>query len=90
VTDILLVLIFGVDVGDDAVLLPVEISEYLALLCIAVEVGAQPPVAGVAGVISSASSMEGGEVFYGPTDWLGSCNPMTHYDYTPDSSFGTG
>jgi hypothetical protein len=37
-------------------------------------------------VISSASGMERGEVFYGPTDWLGSCDPMTHYDYAPDSS----
>jgi hypothetical protein len=26
--------------------------------------------------------MEEGEVFYGPTDWLGSCDPMTHYNYT--------
>jgi hypothetical protein len=34
-------------------------------------------------VISSASGMERGEVFYGPTDWLGSCDPMTHYDYAP-------
>jgi hypothetical protein len=39
-------------------------------------------------VISSASGTEGGEVFYGPTDWLGSHNPMTHYDYTPDSLLG--
>jgi hypothetical protein len=37
-------------------------------------------------VISSASGTERGEVFYGPTDWLGSCDPMTHYDYAPDSS----
>jgi hypothetical protein len=29
-------------------------------------------------LISSASSMERGEVFCGPTDWLGSCDPMTH------------
>jgi hypothetical protein len=34
-------------------------------------------------VISSASGMERGEVFYGPTDWLGSRDPMTHYDYAP-------
>jgi hypothetical protein len=31
-------------------------------------------------VISSASSTERGEVFDGPTDWLGSCDPMTPYD----------
>ena len=37
-------------------------------------------------VISSASGTEGGEVFYGPTDWLGSRDPMTHYHYAPDSS----
>jgi hypothetical protein len=29
-------------------------------------------------VISSASGTERGEVFYGPTDWLGSRDPMTH------------
>jgi hypothetical protein len=39
-------------------------------------------------LISSASGMERGEVFYGLTDWLGSRDPMTHYDYTPDSSSG--
>ena len=31
-------------------------------------------------LISSASGMERGEVFYGPTDWLGSRDPMTPYD----------
>ena len=31
-------------------------------------------------VISSASGTERGEVFYGPTDWLGSRDPMTPYD----------
>ena len=31
-------------------------------------------------MISSASGTEGGEVFYGPTDWLGSRDPMTPYD----------
>jgi hypothetical protein len=31
-------------------------------------------------VISSASGMEGGEVFDGPTDWLGSRDSMTPYD----------
>jgi hypothetical protein len=36
----------------------------------------------------SASGMERGEVFYGPTDWLGSHDSMTHYDYAPDSSSG--
>jgi hypothetical protein len=39
-------------------------------------------------VISSASGTEGGEVFYRLTDWLGSRDPMTHYDYAPDSLFG--
>jgi hypothetical protein len=39
-------------------------------------------------VISSASGMERGEVFYGLTDWLGSPDPMTHYHYAPDSSSG--
>jgi hypothetical protein len=39
-------------------------------------------------LISSASGMERGEVFYGPTDWLRSCNLMTHYNYDPDSSSG--
>jgi hypothetical protein len=43
--------------------------------------GGQP-----AGVISSASGMERGEVFYGPTDWLGSRDPMTHTRYTRGSS----
>jgi hypothetical protein len=36
-------------------------------------------------VISSTFGMERGEVFYGPTDWLGSRDPMTHNDYAPDS-----
>jgi hypothetical protein len=31
-----------------------------------------------ASLISSASGMERGEVFCGLTDWLGSCDPMTH------------
>jgi hypothetical protein len=39
-------------------------------------------------VISSAFGMGRGEVFYGPTDWLGSRDPMTHHDYAPDSSSG--
>jgi hypothetical protein len=39
-------------------------------------------------VISSAFGMGRGEVFYGPTDWLGSCDPMTHHDYAPDSYSG--
>jgi hypothetical protein len=39
-------------------------------------------------VISSASGMERGEVFYGPTDWLGSRDPMTHVRYTRGSLFG--
>jgi hypothetical protein len=39
-------------------------------------------------LISSAFGMERGEVFYGPTDWLGSRDPMTHDDYAPDSYSG--
>jgi hypothetical protein len=39
-------------------------------------------------VISSASGMERGEVFYGPTDWLGSRDPMTPVRYTRGSSTG--
>jgi hypothetical protein len=31
-------------------------------------------------MISSISGTERGEVFYGPTDWLGSRDPKTHYD----------
>jgi hypothetical protein len=31
-------------------------------------------------LISSISSTERGEVFYGPTDWLGSRDPMTPDD----------
>ena len=33
-------------------------------------------------VISSISSTERGEVFYGPTDWLGSRDPLTPVRYT--------
>jgi hypothetical protein len=36
-------------------------------------------------VISSASGMERGEVFYGPTDWLGSHDPLTPVRYTHGS-----
>jgi hypothetical protein len=39
-------------------------------------------------VISSASGMERGEVFDGPTDWLGSCDPMTPYDIRMAHRFG--
>ena len=39
-------------------------------------------------VISSASGTERGEAFYGPTDWLGSQDPMTHIQYTHGSLFG--
>jgi hypothetical protein len=39
-------------------------------------------------LISSASGTERGEVFYGPTDWLGSHDPMTHIRYTHGSLFG--
>jgi hypothetical protein len=39
-------------------------------------------------VISSISSMERGEVFYGTTDWLGSCDPLTPVRYTCGSLFG--
>jgi hypothetical protein len=39
-------------------------------------------------VISSASGMERGEVFYGPTDWLGSRDPMTHLlDWMTDAPY---
>ena len=41
-----------------------------------------------AGVISSISSTERGEVFYRPTDWLGSRDPLTPVRYTRGSSFG--
>jgi hypothetical protein len=44
VTDILLVLIGGLDVSGDAVLLPIELGEHLALLSVAVDVGTQSPV----------------------------------------------
>jgi hypothetical protein len=37
-------------------------------------------------LISSASGTERGEVFYGPTDWLGSRDPMTRIRYTCGSS----
>jgi hypothetical protein len=38
-------------------------------------------------LISSAFGTEEGKVFYRPTDWLGSCDPMTHYMImTPNSS----
>jgi hypothetical protein len=39
-------------------------------------------------VISSASGMERGEVFDGPTDWLGSCDPMTPYNTRVAHRFG--
>jgi hypothetical protein len=39
-------------------------------------------------VISSASGMARGEVFYGPTDWLGSRDPMTPVRYTRGSLTG--
>jgi hypothetical protein len=39
-------------------------------------------------MISSISSTERGEVFYGPTDWLGSRDPMTPVRYTRGSSTG--
>jgi hypothetical protein len=42
----------------------------------------------LAQMISSISSMERGEVFYGPTDWLGSRDPLTPVRYTHGSSFG--
>jgi hypothetical protein len=51
------------------------------------KIAAQPSWTGTAtssttlSLISSASGMERGEVFYGPTDWLGSHDPMTHYNY---------
>jgi hypothetical protein len=39
-------------------------------------------------LISSISSTERGEVFYGPMDWLGSRDPMTPVRYTHGSSTG--
>jgi hypothetical protein len=39
-------------------------------------------------VISSASGMEEGEVFYGPTDWLRSCDPLTPYNTRVAHQFG--
>jgi hypothetical protein len=39
-------------------------------------------------LISSISSTERGEVFYGPTDWLGSRDPMTPVRYTRGSPLG--
>jgi hypothetical protein len=39
-------------------------------------------------VISSASGTEGGEVFYGQTDWLGSRDPMIPYDTRMAHQFG--
>jgi hypothetical protein len=39
-------------------------------------------------LISSASGMERGEVFDGPTDWLGSCDPMTPYNTRVAHRFG--
>jgi hypothetical protein len=39
-------------------------------------------------VISSASGTEGGEVFYGLTDWLGSRDPMTPYNTCVAHRFG--
>jgi hypothetical protein len=52
--------------------------------------GGQPqqPPAGGQPVISSASGTARGEVFDGPTDWLGSCDPMTPVLYTRGSSTG--
>jgi hypothetical protein len=44
--------------------------------------------AGWGPVISSASGTARGEVFYGPTDWLGSRDPMTPVRYTRGSSTG--
>ena len=59
VTDILLVLIGGLDVSGDAVLLPVELGEYLALLGVAVDVGAQSPVSHVDGGFDNGFGMGG-------------------------------
>jgi hypothetical protein len=71
VTDILLVLIGGLDVSSDAVLLPVEVGERLALLSVVVEVGAQSPVShvdsgfdngfGVGGLVVEEVEEPGGE-----------------------------
>jgi hypothetical protein len=41
-------------------------------------------------MISSASGTERGEVFYRPTDWLGSRDPMTHLlDWMTDDPYYT-
>jgi hypothetical protein len=59
VTDILLVLIGGLDVSGDAVLLPVEVGKYLALLGVAVDVGAQSPVSHVDGGVDNGFGVGG-------------------------------
>jgi hypothetical protein len=59
VTDIRLVLIGGLDVSGDAVLLPVEVGEYLALLGVAVDVGTQSPVSHVDGGVDDGFGMRG-------------------------------
>jgi hypothetical protein len=55
---------------------------------IPIQMSTQPHAAQVWALISSASGMERGEVFYRPTDWLGSHDPMTHIRYTRGSSTG--
>jgi hypothetical protein len=59
VTDILLVLISRLDVSGDAVLLPVEVGEFLALLGVAVDVGTQSPVTHVDGGVDNGFGMGG-------------------------------
>jgi hypothetical protein len=39
-------------------------------------------------VISSAFGTEEGEVFYGLTDWLGSCDPLIPYNTRVAHRFG--
>jgi hypothetical protein len=41
-------------------------------------------------MISSTSGTEGGEVFYGLTDWLGSRDPMTPYNTCVAHRLGLG
>jgi hypothetical protein len=59
VTDILLVLIGGLDASGDVVLLPVEVGEHLALLSVAVDVGAQSPVSHVNGSVDDGFGVGG-------------------------------
>ena len=65
-----------------------ELCNDLGLLCSAREKHGKGYLPIRDRVISSASGTERGEVFYGPTDWLGSRDPMTHIRYTRGSRTG--